>query len=306
MSRILSALTGNAALMLTLTTLFWGGNAVAGKFAVGHISPLLLTAARWGLAAVILLILGRRHLRRDWPVIRARLPYLFAMGALGFAAFNGFFYTALLYTTAINTTIIQAAMPMFIFILSFLFFRDRTSPAQAMGYSLTLGGVAVAALRGEFGEIAEFGINRGDLIMLVAAVFYAAYSVALKAKPKIHWLSFLAVLITSAAITAIPMALYESTTDSFIWPATATGWSVVAYTAIFPSILAQGFYIRGVELLGGNKSAMFLNLVPIFGALLSVALLGETFHIFHGVALTLVIAGIVLAQRLSARRRGFG
>ncbi len=116
-------------------------------------------------------------------------------------------------------------------------------------------------------------------------------------------MSFLAVLVTSAAITALPMALYESTTDGFIWPATVTGWSVVAYTAIFPSILAQGFYIRGVELLGGNKSAMFLNLVPIFGALLSVILLGETFHIFHGVALALVIAGIVLAQNLSARRR---
>ncbi len=302
MSRILPALTGNVALMLTLTTLFWGGNAVAGKFAVGHISPLLLTAARWGLASLILIVLGHRHLRRDWPMIRAHLPYLFAMGMLGFAAFNGFFYTALLYTTAINTTIIQAGMPMFIFILGFLFFRSRTSMGQAMGYSLTLCGVAVAALRGDFDRFTEFQINRGDLIMLVAAFIYAAYSVALQAKPNIHWLSFRAVLVTAAAITAVPMALYESTTDAFIWPTTVTGWSVVAYTAIFPSILAQGFYIRGVELLGGNKSALFLNLVPIFGALLSVILIGENFRLFHGVALTLVIAGIVLAQNLSARK----
>ena len=302
MPRSLSALSRNATLLLTLTALLWGGNAVAGKFAVGHISPLLLTAARWGLASVILIVLGRRHLLRDWPLIRARLPYLFAMGTLGFAAFNGLFYTALLYTTAINTTIIQAGMPMFIFILGFLFFRERTSRAQAMGYSLTLTGVAVAAFRGEFGQSASLDINRGDLIMLAAALLYAAYSVALKAKPKIHWLSFLAVLVTSAALAALPMALYESTTEGFIWPATVTGWSVVAYTAIFPSILAQGFYIRGVELLGGNKSALYLNLVPIFGALFSVILLGENFHLFHGVALTLVIAGIMLARRLSARR----
>ena len=298
MLRALPALSRNAALLLTLTTLFWGGNAVAGKFAVGHISPLLLTAARWGLASLILIVLGHRHLVRDWPVIRARAPYLFAMGMLGFAVFNGFFYTALLYTTAINTTIIQAGMPMFIFILGFVFFRSRTTMGQAVGYSLTLCGVAVAALRGEFGRMAEFHINQGDLIMLVAALIYAAYSVALQAKPKIHWLSFLAVLVTAAAVTAIPMALYEATTEAFIWPATVTGWSVVAYTAIFPSILAQGFYIRGVELLGGNKSALFLNLVPLFGALLSVMLLGESFLLFHGVALTLVIAGIVLAQRL--------
>ena len=75
--------------------------------------------------------------------------------------------------------------------------------------------------------------------------------------------------------------------------------SVVAYTAIFPSILSQGFFIRGVELLGGNKSALFLNLVPIFGSFLSVMLLGESFRLFHGIALTLVLAGIILAQRLS-------
>lgn len=152
MPRTLPALTRNAPLLLALTALFWGGNAVAGKFAVGHISPLLLTAARWGLAALILIVLGRTHLRRDWPIIRARLPYLFAMGMLGFAAFNGLFYTALLHTTAINATIIQAGMPMFIFILGFLFFRSRTSRGQAVGYSLTLVGVAVAALRGEFGR----------------------------------------------------------------------------------------------------------------------------------------------------------
>ena len=299
MSRILPALTNNAPLLLALTALFWGGNAVAGKFAVGHISPLLLTAARWSLASVILIALGHRQLRRDWPLIRARLPYLVAMGMLGFAAFNGLFYTSLLYTTAINVSIIQAGMPMFIFILSFLIFRARTSLAQAVGYSLTLCGVTVAALRGEFSAFSDVQINRGDLIMLVAAFLYAGYTVALHAKPKIHWLSFLAVLITSAAMAAIPLALYESTTDGFIWPATVTGWSVVAYTAIFPSILSQGFFIRGVELLGGNKSALFLNLVPIFGSFLSVMLLGESFRLFHGIALTLVLAGIILAQRLS-------
>ncbi|MCH8858784.1 MAG: DMT family transporter, partial [Proteobacteria bacterium] len=233
MSRILPALTSNAPLLLALTALLWGGNAVAGKFAVGHISPLLLTAARWGLAAIILIALGHKQLYQDRRLIRARLPYLFAMGMLGFAAFNGLFYTSLLYTTAINVSIIQAGMPMFIFILSFVFFRARTSMAQALGYSLTLCGVAVAALRGEFGQLAQFDINRGDFIMLIAAFLYAGYSVALHTKPKIHWLSFLAVLVTSAALAAIPLALYESTTDSFIWPTTATGWSVVAYTALF-------------------------------------------------------------------------
>ena len=228
--------------------------------------------------------------------------HLFAMGMLGFAAFNGFFYTALLYTTAINTTIIQAGMPMFIFVLGFLFFRSRTSMGQAMGYSLTLCGVAVAALRGEIDQLAEFQINRGDLIMLIAAFIYAAYSVALQAKPNIHWLSFLSVLVTSATVTAFPMALYESTTDAFIWPRTVTGWSVVAYTAIFPSMLSQLFFIRGVATLGANRAGLFINLVPIFGALLAVVILEESFRLYHLAGLSLVLGGIAMAERFGERR----
>ncbi len=294
----LSRLANNAVILLTLTALIWGGNAVAGKFAVGHISPLLLTCSRWTLAALLLIIIAHRHLRADWPAIRARLPYLFIMGATGFAVFNGLLYTALKFTTAINVTILQAGMPMFIFMLNFLAFQTRPHWGQIVGYGLTLVGVLLTAAAGDFSTLADLDINRGDLIMLLAALVYAGYSVALASKPVMHWLSFLTVLVSSAAAASIFMAFYEATTAVFIWPATVTGWTVVAYTAIFPSILAQGFYIRGIELLGGNKAGLFLNLVPIFGALLSVLLLGEALHVYHTVALALVIGGILLAQRL--------
>ena len=294
----LTRLTSNAAILLTLTALIWGGNAVAGKFAVGHISPLLLTCARWTIAAVLLIIIAHRHLRTDWPVIRARLPFLFVMGAVGFATFNGLLYTSLKYTTAINVTILQAGMPMFIFFLNFVAFRTKPHWGQMVGYTLTLVGVLLTAAAGDFSTLADLAINRGDLIMLVAALIYAAYSVAVVTKPKMHWLSFLTTLIASAAIVSIFMALYEATTPQFIWPTTTTGWTIVVFTAIFPSIIAQGFYIRGIELIGGNKAGLFVNLVPIFGALLSVLLLGEAFHLYHMIALALVIGGILLAQRL--------
>ncbi|MGI9463551.1 MAG: DMT family transporter [Aestuariivirgaceae bacterium] len=294
-----SHLTNNAVLLLTLTTLIWGSNAVAGKLAVGHISPFLLTSARWTGATLVLLVIARRELPRDWPVIRAHLPYLFLMGALGFAAFNGLLYTSLKFTTAINVTILQAGMPMFIFAFNFIVFRTRLQWAQTVGYALTLLGVMLTALAGDLSALAELAINRGDLIMLVAVVVYAAYSVALRAKPQMHWLSFLTVLVISAAFTSIFMAGYEATTEDFIWPTTVTGWSLAVYTAILPSIIAQGCYIRGIELLGGNKASLFLNLVPIFGSMLSVLLLGEAFYTYHAIALALVIGGIVFAQLLS-------
>ncbi|MGI9463147.1 MAG: DMT family transporter [Aestuariivirgaceae bacterium] len=266
--------------------------------AVGHISPMLLTSARWTVASALLIVIANRHIRDDWPVIRANLPYLFMMGATGFAVFNILFYVSLQYTTAINVTILQAAMPMFIFTLNFAAFRTRPHWGQIVGYTLTLVGVLLTAAAGDLSSLLVLDINRGDLIMSVAALVYAGYSVALAAKPKMHWLSFLTALVVSASIAGIIMALYESTTPQFLWPSTVTGWAVVAYTAIFASIIAQGFYIRGVELLGGNRASLFLNLVPIFGALLSVLVLGEALHLYHAVALALVIGGIFLAQHL--------
>lgn len=290
--------SNNAALLLILTTLIWGGNAVAGKFAVGEISPFLLTAARWTISAALLLTFAHRQIAADLPVIRKRLPYLFMMGAMGFAGFNGLLYTSLHYTTAINVTIIQAGMPMFIFFLNFVIFRIATSTGQALGYSLTLAGVLLTASAGDLAQLGSLAINRGDLIMMAAAFVYAAYSVALKSKPQLHWISFLTMLILAAAVMSFAMVAYEYAAGELIWPTTATAWSVILYTAIFPSIVAQGFYIRGVELYGGNKAGLFLNLVPIFGAILSVLLLGERFHLYHAVAIALVIGGIVMAQRL--------
>ncbi|HRY27496.1 MAG TPA: DMT family transporter, partial [Geminicoccaceae bacterium] len=172
-----------ARVMLVLTMLFWGGNAVAGKLAVGEVSPFLLSWFRWTIAALVLGAFAWPHLRRDWRTIRARLPYFVAMGALGFTVFNGLLYYALISTTAINATIIQAAMPMFIFALNFVIYRTTATPWQILGYTLTLAGVAVAAGRGDLLGLAGLDFNLGDVLMILATVIYAAYSVALRQKP---------------------------------------------------------------------------------------------------------------------------
>ncbi len=293
-----------ARVLLVLTMVFWGGNAVAGKFAVGEVSPFLLSWFRWTIAAVVLGALAWPRLIRDWPTIRARLPYLVAMGSIGFTVFNGMLYYALISTTAINATIIQAAMPMFIFALNFAIYRTTATPLQIAGYTLTLAGVAVAAGRGDLLELAGLDFNRGDLLMIVATVIYAGYSVALRQKPRVHWLSFVAMLVAIGSVASLPFVALEAASGTLIWPRTTLAWTVVAYAAIFPSILAQAFFIRGIEVLGSNAGGLYLNLMPIMGALLSVALLGEHFHLFHAVALALVLGGIAVAQRRPRLARG--
>lgn len=297
MSRYILAAAQNAYLLLLITMVFWAGNAVAGRFAVGEVSPLILTWLRWTLGAVILLVVARHHLRRDWPTLRQNWRYIAFMGTTGFAVFNAFLYTALVHTTALNATIVQAGMPMIIFSLNFLIYRTAVRWLQILGYSVTLIGVLVAASQGQIGQLLGLDINRGDLIMLLAVLVYSSYSVGLRAKPVIHWLSFLTALFVTAALISIPLALYEFTTTAFIWPTSATGIGVVLYTAIFPSIIGQALFIRAIELIGGNAAGLFVNLVPIFGAILAVLLLGEAFQFYHAIALALVLGGIMVAQR---------
>ncbi len=289
-----------AYVFLLLTTLFWGGNAVAGKLAVGHVSPMLLTSARWGIAALGLALIGWRQLARDWSVVRHHLPALVGLGFVGFSAFNIALYSAVQYTTAVNVSIEQAGIPMLIFAANFILFRLRVSPGQIVGFFLSLAGIVLTASNGDPVELLRLNVNVGDALMLLAIIVYAGYTIALRFRPPIHWLSFMIVLSTSACLLSIPFAIGEHWAGATVWP-TTQGWVVLAYTALFPSILAQIFYVRGVELIGSNRAGLFINLVPVFGTLLAVLIVGEPFHAYNGVALALVLGGIWLAEH-SGRR----
>ncbi|MGI9522682.1 MAG: DMT family transporter [Hyphomicrobiaceae bacterium] len=286
-------------LLAVITTLAWSGNAIAGKFAVGNVSPLMLTLCRWLFAATLVGLFGWRHLRNDWPEIRKNIGFLFAAGVFGFTVFNGLLYTSLKFTSAINVTILQSTMPMMIFALNFLVYGMRVHWAQVVGYTVTLVGVLLIAGDGSMANLLELSFNIGDVLILLAVFVYAAYSVALHAKPKLHWMSLLAMLSLFALVASIPAAAAEYIAGETIMPTTFTAWAVVLYTAIFPSIISQAAWIRCNELLGGNMASMFLNLVPIFGAALAVMILGEAFETYHALALTMVVGGIAIAQRLS-------
>jgi drug/metabolite transporter (DMT)-like permease len=281
--------------LLLLTTLFWGGNAVAGKLAAGHVSPMLLTTSRWIAAFALLLAIGLPRLKADWPAVLSRFWLLFGLGALGFTVFNVAFYSALVYTTAINVSIEQAGIPMIIFILNFLLFRTRVTAAQIVGFLLSIVGIALTASHGDPARLMELDVNVGDAIMLIAVLVYGMYSVGLRFKPEIHWQSMIIVLAGSATVTSIPFAIAEYFQGAAIVP-DAQGWAVIAYTVLFPSIISQVFYIRGVELIGANRAGLFINLVPIFGTLLSILILGEDFQLYHGLAMILVLGGIWLAE----------
>jgi drug/metabolite transporter (DMT)-like permease len=290
----------NPYLLLSITAIIWGGNAIAGKMAAGHISPFLLTSLRWFFACIILFAFSINHLKRDYETISKNWKFMFLLGAFGFAIFNCLMYLALNYTSAINVAIEQASMPLIVFALNYIIFKTRVTGYQVLGFIITLIGVAVTVTRGNLFGLGDQSLNIGDLIMLCAIMVYGVYSVALKNKPQIHTMSFLSVLGFAAFLTTIPLVLLEAANDSFLWP-DEIGWGVVFYAAIFPSIISQLFWIMGLEQIGSNRGGIFINLVPISGAILAVLILGETFQSYHAVGLALVLGGIAFAQKQSAQ-----
>lgn len=291
---------GGAALraygLLGMAALLWGGNAVAGRLAVGHVSPLLLTSLRWAACSLAAAALGAGAIRRDREVLRRHAGMLFAYGAVGFTLFNAFLYSAAQYTTALNIVILQAATPLVIFTLSFAACRARVSAAQALGFLVTLAGVLVTVSAGRLETLLSLRLNRGDGLMLGAVVFYGAYAVGLRWKPRLHWLSFLAAISAGAFLASLPLAAWELARGATIWP-DARGWGVVAYAAFLPGLVAQSAFIAGAAALGGNRAGLFMNLVPVFGALASLAVLGERLAWYHVVGLGLALGGLALAER---------
>jgi drug/metabolite transporter (DMT)-like permease len=292
-----------AYILLFLTALMWGGNAIAGKLAVGHVSPMMLTLLRWAVALAVVLAIGWRQLARDWTAARSGFVLLFLLGAAGFAGFNAALYNALVYTSAINVSIEQAAMPMVIMAANFLLFATRVTWLQIAGFVLSIVGVGIVASHGDLTRLVELDVNRGDALMVLAVLFYSGYTVALRFKPAIHWQSTMIVMVFGAMVASVPFVAWEAAADRLILP-DMRGWAVVAYTALFPSLLSQIFFMRGVELIGANRAGLFINLVPILGTLLSILILGEDFHAYHGVAIGLVMSGIAIAEYSGRRAAG--
>jgi Permeases of the drug/metabolite transporter (DMT) superfamily len=291
-------------LLLVLAPLFWGGNVVAAKLVVGEIDPFLLLAARCVLATLFIWPFALHHLRADWAEVRANWLVLMVFGVVGYALFNGFLYLGLQTTSAVNSAIEQGSLPMLILGANFLFFRVRARPVQIVGVLLAIFGVILTATHGDPARLLRMDLNVGDGFVILACLSYTGYTLALRFRPKVHIMSFMAVSFAGAAITAVVMlavlggGLGQVAT---LGDASLNVWLVIAYVAVFPSMFSQVAYARGVELVGANRAAPTHNLIPVFGTLGSVLILGEALEPYHFAAATIIIAGIVLAE-WAARR----
>ncbi|MEM1285242.1 MAG: DMT family transporter [Pseudomonadota bacterium] len=288
-------------LLLILTNLFWAGNTIAGKLASGVIPPFTLTFMRWLIVAIIAYIIARPHLEEHRETIKRHWPILFLMGLLGFSLFNTSLYTALTYTTALNVAIVQSAFPAVIIFLMFSVYRERITAVQGLGVLIASIGVVFTAAQGSLDRLIALEFNRGDIIMVLGVFLFSIYSILLRKKPKLPWQVFLLMLAIGAMLGSIPLLVIDLAAGRY----PAADWRTVAlmtYVVLFPSFVSQVFWVRGVELIGAGRASLFINLIPVFGALLAVVILGEVFQTYHAVGLVCVVGGIFLAEWAGRRR----
>jgi drug/metabolite transporter (DMT)-like permease len=283
-------------LLLSLTSLFWAGNIVLARFVAGHVPPLTLSCIRWIGSFILLWPFAKPHLRKDWPTLRAHWPLMLVLSATGFAINNALSYWGLQYTEALNALLIQSSGPLFVALWSLALFGVRLTIFQLAGILTSLLGVLTILLRGDFSAVAGIRFNTGDLMMAGALLAFGLYSALMPRRPVTHQLSLIACTIGCGAMLLLPFSIWEfasGVTLKFDLLSLAT----LAYTMIFPSTLAYLFFNRGIALIGPNRAAPFFHLMPVFGSVLAIVLLGEEPRLFHLVGYVLVLGGVIIASR---------
>ena len=285
----------NPHFLLTLTSIFWAFNTIAGRAAVGEVSPLLIVSLRWLFVSIILSFLCRNQLKEIWTILSQRIKWLIIMGLFGFTGFNSAYYIAAHDTIAINLGLVQGTMPAFIIIIAWVWLKDKINLTQFLGVLITFIAVLIVVSAGNLTILLNLELNKGDIVMIFACTLYAVYAVGLRKKPQIGALPLLTFFAYVAFVGSLPGLIYETFSNQLILPG-LKGCIILGVIIIFPSFLAQIFFMKGVEKIGPARSGLYTNLVPVFSSILAVFLLGESFQFYHFLSLSMIFAGIYLFE----------
>jgi drug/metabolite transporter (DMT)-like permease len=291
-------------LLLTLCALFWAGNSVVGRALHDSVPPVTLAFWRWCIALLLLMPWVARPLWRQWRAIVLNWKVMLVLSLLGVATYNTLNYTALQTTTATNSALINSVCTVLIIVVNFVLFRVRASAWQWAGVVVSLAGTLVIVSRGDPAVLAGLELVRGDVLLLVLALFWALYTACLRWRPReLDPLGFLGGTIVIGLLVLAPLYAWEALNSA---PVTFSAGVIagVAYTGIFPSVLAYLFWNRGVAEVGANRAGQFLHLIPVFGTLLAVTFLGESLKLFHLSGAALIFVGIYLAA--PRKKNGWG
>lgn len=290
-----------ALLLLGLVMVLWAGNSIVARAVRFDVPPFTLAFLRWSGATLAVAPFALRPLRRDWPAIRRGWRPLLFLGLTGIGAFNGLLYSGLQYTTATNALLLQAAIPAAMVLCDRLFFGVRSTGWQIVGVSASMIGVAAIVFEGDPAAALRLHFGFGDALILVSVLVWALYTVFLRVRPAISPTSFIAVTFSIGVLTMAPFAAGEMLAGERI----AWSWPVVAailYVALLPSLLSYFIYNHATGIVGPASAGQAITLMPLFGAVIAAALLGERLHPFHFAGMGFILAGIGLSLFAASRK----
>lgn len=281
-------------LLLILTTLFWSGNFVLSRGMHAALPPMALSFWRWSVALLILLLLAHRHLRAQHRLIWEHRRFIFLQSLLGVTGFNTLLYLAMQHTTAINAVLVNSCIPVLIVVFSWLLYRETMRLRQCCGVLVSLAGVVLIMAKGEVATLLQVSFNRGDLLVLAAAVVWALYSSNLKRYPQgLHPLAYLTAINIVGLLGILPLYLLELSSGKTFTLNLASVVTIL-YVAIFASVLAFIFWNRAIRTIGANKAGPFVHLMPVFSTILAVLFLDETLAWHHAQGVALIFGGILM------------
>jgi len=294
-------LTPSTILLLTIPPLLWAGNAIVGRMVREAVPPMTLNLLRWAIALLILLPLARVAFRPGSGALANWRRYAL-LGLVGIGMYNSLQYLALQSSTPINVTLVASGMPVWMMLVGRLFFGVPVRRWQVAGAVLSILGVLVVLCRGDIHQLLALRLVAGDLYMILATIAWSFYSWMLlqpKDAPQLRadWAAFLATqvmygLLWSAAFTGVEWSVG---TPVISWSGKLG--AALLFVAAGPAVLAYALWGAGIRRAGPGIGAFFVNLTPLFAALLSSAFLGELPHSYHAIAFALIVGGIVVSSR---------
>ena len=289
-----------AAIYLVCATLFWAGNFIVGKTAsINEIPPISLNFYRWLVAWLILLPFTFRELIKKKNYILNNIGLFIVLGITAVTIFNSALFYSLKFTQVISGVLMISTVPVMIIFISSLLKIEKTNFFQIIGVGLSLTGVLFIITKADIGLLKNLDFNRGDLIMIIAMLSWATYSALLKKKKyELSQISLLQVVISFGVIFLIPLYFIDMNMGNSI-KLEKPFFLTLAYVVLFPGLASFFFWIKGVALIGANRSGVFLHLMPIFGAVMAMIIFDEKFMFYHLLGAVFILMGIILSNRKS-------
>ena len=286
-----------AYLLLSLAALFWAGNWITGKALAPLVPPAALTFWRWAIALALIAPVVAPRLWAHRELIRAHWRPIALLGLLGGGLHNVLQYWGLQYTAAINGPLLNSLTPIFIILLGAAFFHEPLRPRTVIGACIAFAGALAIITRLDPAVVLGLSFNVGDLLIILSLVMLAGYTIVLRWRPAgLDALTFVACFALVAEVPVGLAALAEYAAGGRII-LNATSIAGILYVAIFPALLSYHFWNLGVAALGSARAGVFMYLLPFFGSILGVTVLGERFGVHHAVGIGLILTGVSLATR---------